>query len=53
MDKEYILLLLIILYMSWCFGQPWIARMEAQKRTHVAPTTESPLKNKFHSYFNI
>ena len=42
MDKEYILLLVVILCISWYFGQPWIARREAQKRTHVAATTESP-----------
>lgn len=34
MDKEYILLLAVILCISWYVGQPWIARREAQKKAN-------------------
>ncbi len=36
MVKEYILLLAVILCMSWCVGQPRIAKRERRKRRNEA-----------------
>ncbi len=45
MAKEYILLLVVILCMSWYVGQPYIAKRERKKRNEAWKKSNEKAKN--------